>query len=47
MDTAFLQSAAFWGWPLFPVYEKTVGIPVRMGCVDPLGPASPRPIASS
>jgi len=37
MDTAILQSAAFWGRPLFPGYEKTVGIPVRMGCADPLG----------
>jgi hypothetical protein len=37
MDTAILQSAAFWGRPLFPGYEKTVGIPIRMGCADPLG----------
>ena len=37
MDTAILLSAAAWGRPLFPGYEKTVGIPVRMGCPDPLG----------
>lgn len=37
MDTAILQAAAFWGRPLFPGYEKTVGIPIRMGCADPLG----------
>jgi hypothetical protein len=37
MDTAILVSAAWWGRPLFPGYEKTVGIPVRMGCTDPLG----------
>ena len=37
MDTAILQAAAFWGRPLFPGYERTVGSPVRMGCTDPLG----------
>jgi len=37
MDTAILLNSALWGRPLFPGYEKTVGIPVRMGCQDPLG----------
>ena len=37
MDTAILTTTANWGRPLFPGYEKTVGIQVRMGCPDPLG----------
>lgn len=38
MDTAIWTNTAFWGRPLFPGYEKTVGLPWRaMGCNDPLG----------
>ena len=36
MDTAIVVGAAFWGRPLFPGYEKTVGRPYKMGCHDPL-----------
>ena len=37
IDTAICVSTAFWGRPLFPGYEKTVGIPIKFGCPDPLG----------
>lgn len=37
MDTAIWSNTAFWGRPLFPGYEKKVGLPLRMGCPDPLG----------
>ncbi len=37
MDTAICVSAADWGRPFFPGYEKTVGLPLRFGCEDPLG----------
>jgi SAM-dependent methyltransferase len=37
IDTAICGATAFWGRPLFPGYEKTVGIPVKFGCEDPLG----------
>ncbi len=36
IDTIICGSTAFWGRPLFPGYEKTVGRPVRFGCKDPL-----------
>jgi hypothetical protein len=38
MDTAIWTNTAFWGRPLFPGYERKVGLPWRaMGCADPLG----------
>ncbi len=37
IDTAICGMTAFWGRPVFPGYEKTVGIPIRFGCHDPLG----------
>ena len=37
IDTAICGSTAFWGRPLFPGYEKTVGLPMKFGCEDPLG----------
>ncbi len=37
IDTAICVSTAFWGRPLFPGYENTVGIPIKFGCRDPLG----------
>jgi hypothetical protein len=37
IDTAICVSTAFWGRPLFSGYEKTVGVPLRFGCEDPLG----------
>ncbi|HOD49721.1 MAG TPA: DUF4434 domain-containing protein [Candidatus Hydrogenedentes bacterium] len=36
IDTAICVSTASWGRPLFPGYEKTVGLPVKFGCEDPL-----------
>jgi hypothetical protein len=37
MTTAICVSTASWGRPLFGGYEKTVGLPLKMGCEDPLG----------
>ena len=37
MDTVIWANCAFWGRPLFPGYEKSVGLPLKMGCEDPLG----------
>jgi hypothetical protein len=37
IDTAILINSALWGRPLFPGYEKTVGLPLRFACHDPLG----------
>jgi len=37
IDTVICVSTAFWGRPLFPGYEKTVGLPIKFGCEDPLG----------
>jgi hypothetical protein len=38
IDTGIWINSAFWGRPLFPGYEKTVGRPLKtMGCEDPLG----------
>lgn len=37
IDTAICGSTVFWGRPVFPGYEKTVGLPLKMGCKDPLG----------
>ena len=37
MDTAIWSNTAFWGRPLFPGHETTVGVPLKMGCADPLG----------
>ena len=37
IDTAICGSTVYWGRPIFPGYEKTVGLPIRMGCEDPLG----------
>ena len=37
IDTAICVSTAFWGRPLFPGYEKTLGVPIKFGCDDPLG----------
>lgn len=36
IDTAICGSCAYWGRPIFPRYEKTVGLPLKMGCPDPL-----------
>ena len=36
MNTVIWANTAFWGRPLFPGYEKTVGYPLQMGCTDPL-----------
>lgn len=36
MDTVIWANTAFWGRPLFPGYEKSVGLPFRTGCADPL-----------
>jgi len=36
MDTIIWANTAFWGRPLFPGYEKSVGLPLTMGCIDPL-----------
>ena len=36
MDTVIWANCAFWGRPLFPGFEKTVGLPLKMGCEDPL-----------
>lgn len=36
IDTAICTTTALWGRPCFPGYEKTVGIPLRFGCDDPL-----------
>jgi len=37
MDTVIWANSAFWGRPLFPGYESTVGRPLKMGCKDPMG----------
>lgn len=37
IDTAICGATAFWGRPVFPGYEKTVGKPIRFECTDPLG----------
>ncbi len=37
IDTAICGSTVFWGRPIFPGYEKSVGLPIKMGCADPLG----------
>ncbi len=37
MDTVIWANTAFWGRPLFPGHETTVGVPLKMGCADPLG----------
>ncbi len=37
IDTAICVGTAFWGRPVFPGYEKTVGIPLKFDCPDPLG----------
>jgi len=37
IDTAICGSAANWGRPVFGGYEKTVGLPLKLGCEDPLG----------
>jgi hypothetical protein len=37
IDTAICTNTALWGRPMFPGYEKTVGKPLKMGCVDPFG----------
>ena len=37
IDTAICGSVAFWGRPAFAGYEKTVGLPMKFGCPDPLG----------
>ena len=37
IDTAICGMTAFWGRPMFAGYEKTVGLPVKFGCDDPLG----------
>lgn len=37
MDTVLWANSAFWGRPLFPGYESTVGRPLKMGCKDPMG----------
>jgi hypothetical protein len=34
--TVICIQSALWGRPLFPGYDSTVGIPVKMGCRDPL-----------
>jgi len=36
MDTAICTSCALWGRPLFRGYEDRVGLPLLMGCDDPL-----------
>ena len=37
IDTVIWANSAFWGRPLFPGYETTVGKPLKMGCKDPFG----------
>jgi hypothetical protein len=38
IDTIIWSNTAFWGRPLFPGYEKTLGHPLRItGCKDPMG----------
>ncbi len=37
IDTIILVNTAFWGRPLFAGYEETVGLPLKMGCPDPVG----------
>ena len=37
MDTVIWANSAFWGQPLFPGHETTVGKPWKMGCADPFG----------
>lgn len=36
IDTVICTTTAIWGRPLFPGYEKTVGMPLEMGCENPL-----------
>jgi len=36
IDTIISTGSALWGRPYFPGYEKTVGLPLKMGCPDPL-----------
>jgi hypothetical protein len=36
MDTVVWVGTAFWGRPLFPGYEETVGRQFKMGCEDPM-----------
>ena len=37
IDTAICGSTVYWGRPIFPGYENSVGLPIKMGCDDPLG----------
>jgi hypothetical protein len=37
MDTAIWTQTAYWGRPMFPGYDKKVGLPYRLGCADPMG----------
>jgi len=36
IDTAICVSTAYWGRPLFSGHTKTVGMPIKFGCHDPL-----------
>lgn len=37
IDTAICLSTALWGMPVFPGHEEDLGLPITMGCGDPLG----------